>query len=165
MRQRKMKLPIYVIYNGRAVKAVATEDGGLSALEYLPESDAFQRNSQLLNILLFPSASQDLDRKEVTEEEFDAYVSELRRQYRTRKDLLSGPQKSQNEPDRITDTHVKRKKWTLEGYDLYACEFYKLQGEYENEAEAIAAAEKRKKEVDPDVIYVIDPDGHHTRLS
>ena len=72
-------------------------------------------------------------------------MSELRRQYKSREDFLSGPQKSQNEFDRITGTQVKRKKWTLERYDLNACEFYKLQGEYENEAEAIAAAEKRKK--------------------
>jgi hypothetical protein len=64
-------------------------------------------------------------------------------------------------------------KWRLEGYDTFARESYPLEGEYDSEAEAIAAADARLKELEraqpssvsggqggiQDRVYVVSPSG------
>ena len=177
-----MKLPIYCIIKDRiAVKAVPTEDGGLELLEYIPEDNEFRRNMQFSDYIFLPSPSRAMDTEFVSKSEFKAYVDRLRGQARAKRILSSTTDKlkrvkkgvfhskqfkdkTPKPPEQIGEMQKQICKWTIEGYDWYACEFYKLKGEYETEAEAIAAAKKRNKE-NGDWIYVVAPDGSHYRFS
>jgi hypothetical protein len=76
----EMKLPSYCIVFDRAVKAVETEDGGMTVLVYDPEKDTFVREIGMLEYALGYSPEADI----VSEEEFEAYVNMLRQRSRSR---------------------------------------------------------------------------------
>ena len=72
-----------------------------------------------------------------------------------------------------------KKKWKLEGYDTFSSESYSLDGEYNSEAEARAAAKKRLAHLEKtqpssesggqgfcgiqDRVYIVAPDGTKSR--
>jgi len=79
-----MKLPIYCILHGyRAVKAIRTDEGGLTVLEYYPADDKFRMDIGLLHRVL----SDDLDVEYVTKEDFDAFVERERAKYQADPEL------------------------------------------------------------------------------
>ena len=177
-----MKLPIYCIIKDRiAVKAVRTEDGGSELLEYIPEDNEFRRNMQFLDYIFLPSPSRAMDTEFVSKSEFKAYVDRLRGQARAKRILSPTTDKLKRVkngafhnnqfkdktpelPEQSGKMQKQNRKWTLERYDWYACEFYKLKGEYATETDAIAAAKKRNKE-NGYWIYVVAPDGSDYRFS
>jgi hypothetical protein len=69
-------------------------------------------------------------------------------------------------------------KWKLQGWDTFARHSYSISGSYESEAEAVAAAKKKLKELErhqptlrsggqggiQDQVYVIGPDGQNYRV-
>ena len=69
-----MKLPGYFIFESRPVKVVATDDGGMTVLKYDWDSGEFEYGMEYLSELFRGGA----DVVEVTEEQFDSYVEELR---------------------------------------------------------------------------------------
>ncbi len=70
-----MEWPKFCIINGeRPVKAVPTDDGGLTVLEYIPERDEWAPALTLLHRLTFGDADTDF----VSAEEFQAFVAALR---------------------------------------------------------------------------------------
>jgi hypothetical protein len=73
---------------------------------------------------------------------------------------------------------MKNRKWKLQGYDTFACEYYPLDGVFDTEADAIAAAQLYLAELEQrqpsassggqdgiqDRVYVIRPDGTSFRV-
>ncbi len=69
-------------------------------------------------------------------------------------------------------------KWRLEGFDTSAREEYPISGDYDSEADAVAAAENRMEQIEKhppsvpsgeqeglqDRIYVVRPDGSKFRV-
>jgi hypothetical protein len=171
-----MRFPVYCIINDKAVKAVKTKRGEVEVLVFDPEEDDFRRDMRFLDYIYLPSPSRSLATDTVSKKEFEAYVAELRRSSKTTHpiddqkkqkrvidrivDRLKG--KIRNKPD-IRQQRDPIRKWTLEGYDTYACEFYQIKGEYETKSEAIAAARKMKIE-SGEQIFLVAPNGSHKRL-
>ena len=74
---------------------------------------------------------------------------------------------------------MKKIKWTLQGYDTFAHEGYRIAGEFDTETAAIAAAKTHLAELEveqpeassggpdgiQDHIYVIRPDGTRFRCA
>ncbi len=74
---------------------------------------------------------------------------------------------------------MAKKKWTLEGYDTFSNESYSLQGSYNSEKEARAAASLRLGRLEQsqptassggqgfggiqDRVYIVSPTGERTR--
>ncbi|MEO1053735.1 MAG: hypothetical protein AAFX87_24070 [Bacteroidota bacterium] len=70
-----LKTPLYCIVGLRPVKAFDTEDGGLDIHAFNWETKAFERHMEYLSVIYFGT---QYDVEEVTKEEFDRYVEELR---------------------------------------------------------------------------------------
>ncbi len=70
-----LQAPLYCIVGARPVKALNTDDGGLGVYAYNWDSGAFELAMDYLERIYF--GSQD-EVEQVTREEFDLYVEELR---------------------------------------------------------------------------------------
>lgn len=68
-----MDLPIFCVVDTRPVKVVPDSDGGVEVLAFDPESGEFVRRMDLLERVLM----QDDWVVELTEDEFEAHLSEL----------------------------------------------------------------------------------------
>lgn len=73
-----LKSPKYCIVGLRPVKAEKTADGGLAIYAFNWETGAFELNIRYLEHL-YGFYTGDLDIKNHTKEEFDKYVSDLRK--------------------------------------------------------------------------------------
>ncbi|MHC4192092.1 MAG: hypothetical protein ACYSUB_20880 [Planctomycetota bacterium] len=173
-----MKFPIYCIVNDKAVKAVRTKSGGVEVLVFYPEDDEFRRDMRFLDYIYLPSPSQSLATDIVSKKEFEAYVAKLRTatqapgstgDHHRRRGFISWitklARRRKGKRSDIRQQQNQIKKWTLEGYDAYACEFYRLKGEYKTEADAITAAKEIRRQESSDWVYVVAPDGSHYRFS
>lgn len=171
-----MRFPVYCIINDKAVKAAKTKRGEVEVLVFDPEEDDFRRDMRFLDYLYLPTPSRSLATDTVSKKEFEAYVAKLRRSSKTthriddQKKQKSGIGRIlnrlkviiKNKPD-IRQQRDPIRKWTLEGYDTYACEFHRIKGQYETKPEAIAAARKMKIE-SGEQIFLVAPNGSHSRL-
>jgi hypothetical protein len=75
-------------------------------------------------------------------------------------------------------TSLQNGKWKLQGYDTFAGEYYPLDGEFDTEANALAAAQSHLAELEreqpsassggqdgiQDQVYIIHPDGRYFRV-
>jgi hypothetical protein len=72
-----MDVPIYCVVDTFPVKVVGTDDGALEVLAYDPVTGEFVRRMDLLERVLM----QDDWVVELTEEEFEAHLSNLREEF------------------------------------------------------------------------------------
>jgi hypothetical protein len=75
-----MDVPIYCVVDTFPVKVVGTDDGALEVLAYDPVTGEFVRRMDLLERVLM----QDDWVVELTEEEFETHLSNLREEYTRR---------------------------------------------------------------------------------
>ena len=75
-----MDVPIYCVVDTFPVKVVGTDDGALEVLAYDPVTGEFVRRMDLLERVLM----QDDWVVELTEEELEAHLSNLREEYTRR---------------------------------------------------------------------------------
>jgi len=73
-------LPIYCICDGRPVKAVPTDEGGMDVLVYNCRTGKFRREMGYVRRITFPEFDDETD--VVSEEEFNRCVAELEAQRR-----------------------------------------------------------------------------------
>ena len=70
-------LPIYCIDGARPIKAVSTEDGGMTILVFDWDTGEFKRDLSYLTVAVWGDSD---DVEYLSEEEFNSYVEKLRRE-------------------------------------------------------------------------------------